>query len=247
MGFIQPQERILVTGANGFIGAHCVAHLLSQGFQVTATVRTVSKSQQVITQHLSNPSLSTKVVSDLTDPHAFDEAIQGCSGVLHLAAPFGYNYKDFEQELLIPSINGTRSICLAAMRAPTVKRVVLTSSFAAVFDASAGPSPGRVYTEKDWSPLTYEDGKNATITPVAYRASKVLAEKAAWDFVTKEKPTWDLVTLCPGMVFGALLPGTIGSLKQLNASNAIIWSLFDAQGVPETKAPRELLLLESPI
>lgn len=237
MGSLQPTQRILVTGANGFIGAHCVADLLAKGFEVVGTVRTAEKSKQVLAQHSSNPALSVQIVPDITDLNAFDSAIQGCSGVLHLAAPFGYTYTNFEKELLIPSINGALSICSAASKTASVSRVVITSSFAAVFDASAGPSPGRVYTEKDWSPLTYEDGKNASITPIAYRASKVLAEKAAWDYVKAEKPHWKLVTLCPGMVLGSLFPGTISSLKELNTSNGIVWSLFDANTVPETKAP----------
>jgi len=234
---MEQTPRILVTGANGFIGAHCVSDLLSKGFEVVGTARTKEKAQHVKEQHSSNPALSVVVVPDVTDLHAFDTAIKDCTGVLHLAAPFGYAYKDFEKELLIPSINGTRSICNASLKTPTVKRVVITSSFASVFDASAGHSPGRIYTEKDWSPLTYEDGKHASITPVAYRASKVLAEKTAWEFLKAEKPHWDLVTLCPGMVFGSLVPGTISSIKELNTSNGIVWSLFDAEKVPETKAP----------
>ncbi|KAH8817239.1 hypothetical protein F5884DRAFT_722231 [Xylogone sp. PMI_703] len=237
MGSCDPGSRVLVTGANGFIAAYCVADLLSKGFEVVGTVRTAEKAKRVLSQHSNHPALRVKLVSDLIDPHAFDEAIEGCTAVLHLASPFGYAYKDFETELLIPSIKGTETICLAASRTPSVKRVVITSSFAAVFDAAAGPSPGRIWTEDDWSPLTYDDGKNAPIAPAAYRASKKLAEKAAWDYIEKEKPQWDLVTLCPGMVFGPLLPGTINGLKELNASNAIIWNLFDAKAVPETRAP----------
>lgn len=237
MPSLPSRSRILVTGANGFIAAHCIADLLSQGFHVVGTVRSAEKATQVISQHSQSPSLTLKIVPDVTDLHAFDEVILGCDGVLHLAAPFGYAYKNFETELLIPSINGTKSICLAASRTDSVKRVVLTSSFAAVFDASLGPSPGKIYSEENWSPLTYEDGVKAPITPVAYRASKVLAEKTAWEFVENEKPVWDLVTLCPGMVLGRLFPGTISCLKQLNTSNGIVWGLFDAEKVPETKAP----------
>jgi len=231
------KERILVTGANGFIGAHCVADLLSKGFEVVGTVRTAEKAKKVQEQHSSNPALSIQIVPDITDPHAFDAAIQTCTGVLHQASPFTYALKNFESELLIPSINGTKSICLAASKTPSVKRIVLTSSFASIFDAGAGPSPGRVYTEKDWSPLSYKDGKDTPAAPVAYRASKVLAEKTAWEFIQNEKPHWDLVTLCPAMVFGPLFPGTIGSLQELNTSNDLIWGLFDAKEVSETKAP----------
>lgn len=239
MAFLESGSCILVTGANGYIAAHCIADLLSKGFRVVGTVRTTEKAKRVLSQHSSNPFLTIKIVPDVTNLDAFDDAIQGCAAVLHLAAPFGYAFKNFETELLIPSINGTKAICHAASKSPSVKRVVITSSFAAIFDASAGPSPGRVWTEKDWSPLTYEDGKNATIAPVAYRTSKVLAEKTAWEYIEKEKPHWDLVTLCPGMVFGQLYPGTISTLKGLNTSNAIVWGLFDAENVPETKAPCE--------
>jgi len=99
----QPKQRILVTGANGFIGAHCVANLLSKGFEVVGTVRNQDKSQKVLTQHSSNPALSIQIVPDITNLHAFDIAIKDCTGVLHLATPFGYSYKNFETELLIPS------------------------------------------------------------------------------------------------------------------------------------------------
>jgi nucleoside-diphosphate-sugar epimerase len=153
------------------------------------------------------------------------------------SAPFGYAYKDFEFELLIPLINGTLRICEAAQKEPSVKRVVLTSSFASVYDASKGLNPGKTYSEADWCPLTYEDGKNAAATPIAFRVSKVLAEKTAWDFVEKNDVEWDLVTLCLGMVFGALFPGTISSLKELNTSNGIVWSLIDAKDIPDTKVP----------
>lgn len=226
-----------MTGANGFIAAHCVAKLLLSGFSVIGTVRSEAKAQSVLRSHSNHPSLSLIIVEDVTQPGCFDTAIAGCDAVLHLAAPFGYVYSNFETELLIPSINGTLRICEAAQRAKSVKRVVLTSSFASVYDATKGQDPGKTYTEDDWCPLTYEDGKNASAAPIAYRASKVLAEKTAWNFIASNEVAWDLVTLCPGMVFGQLIPGTIGNLKELNTSNGIVWSLFDAKDVPDTKAP----------
>ncbi|KAF2811398.1 NAD(P)-binding protein [Mytilinidion resinicola] len=217
-------QRIFVTGANGFIAAYCTAELLRNGYQVVGTVRSAEKAYAVLKAHQHNPSLILEIVPDVTITTAFDKAIQGCHGVLHLASPFGY------------AINGTKAICLAATETPSVKRVVLTSSFAAAFDASAGPSSGKVYKDDDWSPLTYEDGKTATATLVAYRASKKLAEEAAWAFVKEKKPSWNLGILCPGMVFGLLFPGTLNSLKNLNASNQIVWGLADAEEVPVTKA-----------
>lgn len=232
-----------MTEANGFIAAHCVSQLLSSGFKVVGTVRSESKAKSVSKSHSSHLNLSVQIVSDVTTPGCFDTAIKGCDAVLHLAAPFGYAYQDFESELLIPSINGTLRVCEAAQNELCVKRVVLTSSFASVYDASKGLDPGKRYTEADWCPLTYEDGKNAAATPVAYRASKVLAEKTAWEFIEKNEVKWDLVTLCPGMVFGPLFPGTISSLKELNTSNGIVWSLFDAKDIPDTNAPGKLYCL----
>jgi len=234
---ISHSSKILVTGANGFVAAHCVSHLLANNFTVVGTVRTEAKAHSVLSSHNHHPNLSIQIVPDITISGCFNTAIKNCDAVLHLAAPFGYAYKDFEKELLIPSIQGTLAICSAAQQEPSIKRVVLTSSFASVYDASKGLDPDKTYTESDWCPLTYEDGKNATATPIAYRASKVLAEKTAWEFVEQNDVSWDLVTLCPGMVFGALVPGTISSLKELNTSNGIIWSLLGAEGIPDTKAP----------
>lgn len=232
-------KKILVTGANSFIGAYCIAELLKSRYHVVGAVRTTDKVALVESVHENNPYLSVTVVPDITASGAFDEAITGCTGVLHLASPFGSSYTNFETELLIPSIRGTEVICESATATSTVKRVVVTSSFAAVFDAAKGLCPGKVYTENDWSPLTYEDGKNASMTPVAYRASKKLSEERAWQFVKETNRSWELVTLCPGMVFGPLFPGMLQSIKALNASNQIIWSLVDAKQVPETRAPRK--------
>lgn len=100
--------------------------------------------------------------------------------------------------------------------------MVLTSSFASVYDAAKGLNRGKTYVESDWAPLTYEDGKNAPTTPVAYRVSKVLAEKTAWEFVEKNEASWDLAALCPWMVFGALMSGSIAGLAEFGTSNATV-------------------------
>lgn len=229
--------KVCVTGANSFIGAYCIAELLKQDYQVVGTVRSKDKVSAVESIHGNNPKLSLAIVPNITAPGAFDKAFEGCTGVLHLASPFGMSYSDFESELLLPSIRGTETVCQSATATATIKRVVVTSSFAAVYDAAKGLCPGKVYTENDWSPLTYDDGKNASMTPVAYRASKKLGEDRAWQYVKDEKPAWELVTLCPGMVFGPVFPGMLQSVKDLNTSNQIIWSLVDAGKVPETRAP----------
>jgi nucleoside-diphosphate-sugar epimerase len=237
MGAISAPSRILVTGANGFIASHCVADLLASSFTVVGTVRNEEKKSRVLRVHKNHPNLEIAIVPDLTVPTAFDEAIGGCDGVLHLAAPFNFSYSNFETEMLIPSIDGSKAICLAATKEKRVQRVVITSSVAAVYDSSRGLDPGKVWTEKSWAPLSYEDGKNAAAAPIAYRASKVLGEKTAWEFLKENHPQWDLATLCPGMVFGKLLDGSIDSVKELNTSNQIIWGMLDKEEVTPTRAP----------
>jgi nucleoside-diphosphate-sugar epimerase len=237
------KSTVLVTGANGFIAAHCIRVLLSQSFTVAATVRSASKASLVLSTHSSHPRLSVHLVPDITAPNCYDEVLSShpCDAILHLASPFPATPTPgpYEEDLLIPAINGTLRICEAASKFTSVKRVVLTSSFASVYDAAKGLNPGKTYTEEDWAPLTYQDGKNAPATPVAYRVSKVLAEKTAWEFVEKRKGDlrWDLTALCPGMVFGAVVPHSIGGLADLGTSNAVVWSLFDKSEVPETRAP----------
>ncbi|KAL5357581.1 major facilitator superfamily domain-containing protein [Aspergillus floccosus] len=237
-------NNILVTGANGFIAAHCIALLLREGLKVRATVRSAPKAAAtraaLAAAGVANLSqLELVVVPDPTDAAQIRPAVAGCQGVLHLASAFTYDAApgEFEEKLLLPALNGTTAICEAAAQESSVRRLVIMSSFAAVYDAAKGLQPGRVYTEQDWSPLTYEDGRDAPVVPAAYRASKVIAERAAWDYVRDHKVPYQLVTLCPGMVFGKMIH-PIKSLAQLNASNQIVWEVLKGEaGIPPTRAP----------
>lgn len=243
---MRPNSTILVTGGNGFIASHCIHVLLSQDYNVITTVRSSSKASIVLSTHSNHPKLSVCLVPSITAPNCYDEilASDSCEAILHLASPFPSTSSpgSYETDLLIPAIDGTLRVCEAASKFSSIKRVVLTSSFASVYDASAGLNPDKTYTEDDWAPLTYEDGKNAPATPVAYRVSKVLAENTAWEYIKKKQVSWDLVALCPGMVFGAVMPGSVSGLSGLGTSNAIVWSLIDAKDVPETRAPGKLIL-----
>ncbi|KAJ6190368.1 hypothetical protein N7519_000389 [Penicillium mononematosum] len=246
MAPIDPASLVLVTGGNGFIAAHCIATLLRSSYRVRATVRSSQKADDTRNalalagvQNLSH--LELVVVPDPTDLQAFSATLQGCQAVLHLASAFNYDAVpgEFEDKLMIPAVRGTHVVCEAAKQHSTIRRVVIMSSFASVYDASLGLQPGSVYTEKDWCPLTYEDGVNAAAVPIAYRASKVVAERAAWDYVRDNSVQYQLVTLCPGMVFGRMIH-PISSLSQLNASNQIVWQVLSAgkEGeMPPTKAP----------
>ncbi|KAF8756584.1 Dihydroflavonol-4-reductase [Rhizoctonia solani] len=136
----------------------------------------------------------------MTAPGAFDQVFKdnAFDSVLHTSSPLVFGVEDPEKDILQPAIKGTTEILKSTKEhGSKVKRVIITSSFAALANSSVD-STKHVYSEKDWNPITYE---YAVQNPeVAYFASKALAEKAAWDFVEKEKLQFDLVTICPTMV-----------------------------------------------
>jgi len=136
-----------------------------------------------------------------------------------------YDTTNNEKELIIPAINGVRSIVDAAAKS-NVKRVVVTSSFASVLDLNRKAPPFFKYTGKDWNPLTYEEAVDpATNSVVAYRGSKKFAELEVWKFVETQKPHFDVVTLCPPMTFGPVVH-PVHKVDDLNESNARLWPAF---------------------
>ena len=161
----------------------------------------------------------------MAKPGALDEAVKGVDGVIHTASPFVLQVEDNERDLLDPAIKGTTEILKAVQKyAPQVKRVVITSSFSAIIDQTQGARPGYTYSEKDWNPVTYDQAKSGD-GEMAYVASKTFAEKAAWEFVEKEKPNFSVSTICPPMVYGPL--DHDASLDHLNTSSADIYRFMD--------------------
>lgn len=227
--------KVLLTGGSGFIAAHCVDELLKRGHDVVFTVRSEEKGQKILENHPGTPSskLSYVIVKDIAQEGAFDEAVKSdppFEGVLHTASPFHFNVTDVTKDLLDPAIKGTTGILKAIKKsAPTVKRVVITSSFAAILNAAKHE---KVYSEANWNPITQEE---AVKDPSAgYRASKTFAEKAAWEFVEKEKPNFDIVTINPPLVLGPVVH-YLNSLDAINTSNARVRDLIQGKykdGIP---------------
>jgi len=223
---------VLLTGANGFVGSNILAQLLAKGIAVRAVVRSASKGDRILSDFPAHgpTQLTIGIVPDITTPGAFDSVVQSTPPfdvVIHTASPFLYRAVSSNEEFLNPAVKGTQEVLRAVKaHAPGVKRVVITSSCAAVVNFAADPvaSPQKVYTEEDWNPTSWEGALTGT-PGNAYQASKKFAEKAAWDFLEKEKPNFDLVTLTPPMVYGPLRH-TITSVKQLNESNSRIYNLF---------------------
>ncbi|KAJ9138073.1 NAD dependent epimerase/dehydratase [Pleurostoma richardsiae] len=226
----QSPQYVLVTGATGFIGAHIVDQLLGRGIKVRGATRSKAKGDAMIQARPKYASLLDFVqIDDFEKLGVFDEAVKDIDGVIHVASPFTYDTKDNEKELIIPAINGVRSILEAAAKTSTVKRIVLTSSFASVMDADRKAPPYFTYTADDWNPLSYGEAADpATSAVIAYRGSKKFAELAAWEFVRDRKPAFDIATLCPPMTFGPVVH-PVESVDRLNESNSMLWRV--ASGV----------------
>ncbi|TQB75868.1 hypothetical protein MPDQ_001469 [Monascus purpureus] len=162
----------------------------------------------------------------------------GVDGVVHTAGPFKIDVEDNERDLIRPVLEGTRNILEAIEKnAPTVKRVVLTSSFASMFDSSKGNRPGYVYNEKDWNPTTYEEATRKDSPGfVSYLAAKSFAEKAAWDFVRDRKPHFDLVAILPPWIFGPNKNAT-ANLAKLNMSSTDIYKQMSPTCKPTDPVP----------
>lgn len=171
---------------------------------MTTTVRSQEKADKIKETYSSfGPDrLDFAIVKDIAQEGAFDAVLQKkpeFTHVVHTASPFHFNVTDVQKQLLDPAIIGTTGLLKSIKKyAPSVKRVVITSSFAAIINQNDPPSVGHTYSEKDWNPVTHEQ---ALENPSAgYRASKTFAEKSAWEFVEKEKPNFTVTTLCPPMV-----------------------------------------------
>jgi nucleoside-diphosphate-sugar epimerase len=240
---IEQPATVIVTGANGFIAQHCIAFLLGDGYRVVGTVRSDKKREIVIQTHNRHRKLEIVTVDDITDADTLLHLLHpfSPSAILHLASPFHYNGTNYEKDFMIPAVAGTLAVLEVASAIKSVRRFVHTNSFASIYDAAAGPCPEKTYTAHDWSPLTYDDGVHAPNAPTAYRASKTVAERVAWQFMEDNRPAFDLVSLCPAMVFGPFMPSAVPrSAEEVNTSNLMVWGVVSAGSanlVPPTKGP----------
>lgn len=168
--------------------------------------------EQVFRKHIENGSLEIIHVPDITKAGAFDDAVNDCTHVAHIASPLIVGAKDVEEDVLKPAIQGTLSLLMSAGKASGLQSVVVTSSFAAVIDLMQDLRPGYTYSPVDWNPLTYEVAADSELDiqrwPARYRnfvtytASKTIAEKAAWDWYAQHKPDWALSFINPTYILG---------------------------------------------
>ena len=202
--------KVLLTGASGYIGKHITLQLLSAGYEVRASVRNAAKQDEVraaMADHLPKKFDLGKTLSfielDLESDSGWDSALAGVDVLVHSASPFPIASPQDENDLIRPAVEGTLRSLRAAHQGG-VKRVVLTSSVAAIYgnDLPAGKTE---FDESMWSDPNHPVGR------VAYTKSKTLAEKAAWDYIASEAPELELTTVNPVLVTGAPLDRHYGS------------------------------------
>ncbi len=191
-------ELVLVTGGSGFIGAHCILRLLDGGYRVRTTVRSLQREADVRAMLKAGGAEPGEALSfaatDLMSDAGWPEAVAGCDYLLHVASPFPASAPKLEDELIVPAREGALRV-LRAARDAGVKRVVLTSSFAAI--GYGVKITDRPFTEENWTDPSGMIG--------AYAKSKTLAERAAWDFVAREGGALELSVVNPVGVFGPVL------------------------------------------
>ena len=198
---------VLVTGASGYVAGWIVKELLTSGVTIHATVRDPDspKSAPLLDMAANAPGKIMLFKADLLDEGSFDEAMQGCGIVFHTASPFTTSAKDPQTELIDPALLGTRNVLNAATRTPTVNRIVLTSSCAAIYTDAQDTidAPGGRIDETVWN-------TTASLDYQPYSYSKTLAEQEAWK-IADTQSQWRLVAINPSLVMGPATHGVPSS------------------------------------
>ncbi|KAI5831152.1 NAD(P)-binding protein [Schizophyllum commune Tattone D] len=215
--------KVLVTGANGFVAMWTVRTLLERGYSVRATVRSAQKGEYLkkyFEKYADKFELS--IVADITKENAFDEAVVGADAILHMASPVSFGVED-PQELIRPALQGTLGVLDSALKhGKAIKRIVITGSVASIVEERDTPA---VFDESHWNeqaPREVEEKGVAAKPTSKYRASKVIAERAAWDFVEKhaKEISWDLAVINPPLIFGP-------AIHEVSKPEELNWSALE--------------------
>jgi dihydroflavonol-4-reductase len=199
---------VLITGISGFIAKHCAVEMLNAGYRVRGTLRSLTRSTQVrdtLAKHADTTRLEF-AQADLESDAGWNDALAGCTCVLHLASPFPASQPKDEQELIRPAVQGTLRV-LRSASAAGIERLVHTSSTVAVVygHPHARTAP---YTEADWTQVN-----SPGVTP--YAKSKTLAEQAARDFMNGVRSGMRYSSVNPGLVLGPALDQDIGASAEI--------------------------------
>jgi len=255
MEIFEKNTWVLVTGGTGFVGVHAIVQLLQKGYKVKTTLRSLARKDEVIDM-LKNGGITsfddiTFIAADLTKDDNWDEAVKDCTYVLHIASPIFLALPKDDDEMIRPAVDGTLRV-LKAARDASVRRVVMTSNFGAV--GYSHKDHGTAITEADWTDPN-EKGLSS------YNRSKVMAERAAWDFMQREGGNLELCVINPVGIFGpalgpelssgfelikSMLDGTMKAIPDLTLNIIDVRDVADlhirAMTNPEAKGQRFLAL-----
>jgi dihydroflavonol-4-reductase len=192
---------VLVSGGSGYIAGFLIRQLVAEGWMVHATVRSLSREAEVRARLGVDNDRLNFFAADLSADAGWAEAMAGCTHVAHVASPFPPKAVEHADELIVPARDGTlRALCAA--RAAGVTRFVLTSSAAAI---AYGHPPGKTtFTEADWS-----DPTNPDCSP--YAQSKMIAERAARDWIAAEGGAMEFVSINPSLVVGPVMDADVST------------------------------------
>ena len=253
-------SQALVTGGNGYLGTHLIAALLRAGSPVRATVRSAASEESLRRRCAAarrggaDDAGLEVVVADLTADDGWKAAVTGCEQVYHVASPLPYVQPKDPDELIVPAREGVLRV-LRAARDADARRVVLTSSFAAI---GYTPKPTAEFTEDDWT-----DPDTPGLAP--YPRSKAIAERAAWDLMEHDKSDTELVVVNPTFILGptlttelrssmhlvkAMLDGTMTTTPRARFGLADVRDVADlhvrAMAAPEAAGKRFLAVADGP-
>ena len=194
-------SKVLISGASGFIAGHCILEMLNHGYDVRGTLRDAERGQAIkviLANHTDRIDALEFVSADLMNEASWVEAARGCDSIMHVASPVPVVQPEDEDDVIVPAKTGTINV-LKAATASGIKRVVLTSSTAAV---TSGRRNSGTFTDQDWTDLSRSD-----LSP--YVKSKTVAEKAAWEYAKEHD--LELVSVNPALVLGPALEADYGS------------------------------------
>lgn len=200
---------VLVTGASGFLAQHLILQLLPRGHSVRGTLRSMKRADEVrsvLAKFDPRARDIAFVQVDLSSDEGWDDAVLNCDYVQHVASPFPATHPKDEMELIRPARDGALRV-LKAAKAAGVKRVVMTSSMAAIAYGH-GDKRAEVSDETMWS---NPDGPDNT----PYTKSKTIAERAAWDYVNGEGKGLELVTINPTGIMGPALSADVSTSLEI--------------------------------
>ncbi|KAI0600783.1 hypothetical protein F4775DRAFT_504075 [Biscogniauxia sp. FL1348] len=227
-------ETVLITGANGFLALHIIQQALARGWDIVGTIRSEEKAAKVKSLFPDVGSrLSLVYITDLTNIAAFEPAFKehSITAVINAAAPFVHNSEDLKADIVDPAIKSCLVVMEAAHRygGSALKRVIHVGSYISTLDFSLGDAAGKTYSPNDWCPITYDEAISRNEI-LAYAGAKTLGERAMWDFIVKELPSFDFVVVLPAHIFGPHIEGV--DLEHLHESSHMLWELLTPSDNP---------------